>query len=94
MLIVLTIINALAFIFYGFLCTFTNHMISEFTRYKLLKFRRLTGVLELSGGLGTLIGLAYYIHLVIFSCTGLALLMILGIIVRVRVGDPIKSIIP
>lgn len=94
MFLVLTIINAFAFIIYGFLCIFTNHMIEEFTRYNLLKFRELTGILELLGGIGCILGFCFFPSLFIFSCAGLAILMLLGIIVRVKVGDPIYQIIP
>jgi hypothetical protein len=69
-------------------------MINEFERYGLLKFRTLTGYLEVFGGLGCIIG--YYLnnYLYLVACLGLALLMTGGVIVRLRVEDPLIQIIP
>lgn len=90
----LVIINSLAFIVYGVLCIITNHMVDEFTRYGLLKYRLLTGYLEVLGGLGCLIGYFTHPYLFLFSTTGLTVLMTLGVITRFRVSDPIYQIIP
>ena len=92
-MIYLVIISAVAFITYGLLCTFSGHMAKEFERYGLSKFRVLTGILEVLGGTGILLGLLYK-PLLIFSAGGLTLLMFLGIITRIRVSDPIIETIP
>jgi len=68
-------------------------MMVEFKRYKLEKFRILTGFLELLGGLGTFLGLSYG-PLYFISTGGLAFLMLLGVITRIRVKDPILEILP
>lgn len=94
MILVLTIINSFAFIIYGVLCLTTDHMLDEFQRYQMLRFRDLTGYLEVLGGLGCVIGYFHYKPLFIFSCLGLAILMTLGVIVRLRVGDPLIQILP
>ena len=92
-MIFLVIISGIAFITYGFLCTFSGHMVEEFERYGLSKFRVFTGILEVLGGLGILLGLLYR-PLLIFSAGGLTLLMLLGVITRIRVSDPVIETIP
>lgn len=94
MVFFLSIINGVSFIAYGLLCLLTDHMVEEFTRYGLLRFRRLTGVLELLGGLGCLLGYFYYRPVFIFANMGLGVLMILGVVVRARIKDPWHQILP
>lgn len=94
MLSVLTIFNSLTFIIYGLLCLFTDHMINEFARYRLTRFRKLTGALELLGGMGCILGYFYNDFLFSFSCGGLAILMTMGTIVRIKVSDPPIQILP
>jgi hypothetical protein len=91
--VTLILASALAFIFYGLLCLLMDNMRTEFLRYRLERFRKLTGALELLGGTGQLVGLAYP-FLLQFSSAGLALLMFLGVIVRIRTRDPIVQIFP
>ena len=91
---VLIIFSGVTFIVYGLLCLATDHMMLEFTRYGLEKFRTLTGFLELLGGLGSLIGFFYSRPVLLLSTLGLTLLMLLGIIVRLRIKDPIFLILP
>jgi hypothetical protein len=82
-----------AFLIYGFLCVFTSHMRDEFERFGMSKYRLLTGILEILGALGTLIGL-FWTPLFIFSTLGLGTLMFLGLVTRVRVRDPIVQTLP
>lgn len=93
MQVILIIGCGITFIFYGLLCLFTDHMKIEFQRYGLSKFRRLTGILELLGGNGLLLG-QYYSSLLTLSTAGLALLMLLGVMVRLKTRDPIIEIVP
>lgn len=53
----------------------------------------MTGWLELLGGLGTLIGFQFK-FLFIFSTAGLGTLMLMGLIVRIRLKDPIPQLMP
>ncbi len=94
MILLLTILNTLAFIIYGVLCLTTDSMMNEFERYGLLKFRTLTGYLEVLGGLGCIVGYYFNNYLNLAACLGLALLMTAGVIIRVRVGDPFIQTIP
>lgn len=93
MQVILIFITGLIFIFYGLLCLFTNHMKAEFERYGLSQYRMLTGILELFGGTGLLLGLSLN-PLLLVSSSGLALLMFLGVIVRLKTKDPLIQIIP
>lgn len=93
--VTLIFISSAAFIFYGLLCILTTHMRAEFERYGLSRYRKLTGLFELCGGIGLLLG--YFFHyspLIIFSAGGLATLMFLGVIVRIKTRDPLVQAIP
>ena len=68
-------------------------MKSEFKRFGLEKFGAVTAILELMGGLGLIIGLKFNPVLVI-SSFGLALLMFLGVLVRIKVKDSILITLP
>lgn len=81
------------FLYYGFGCLFSGAMIREFDRFGLSRFRRMTGGLELLGGLGLLAGYWFPV-LVVVSATGLGLLMVLGIAARLRVRDSLLQMTP
>lgn len=68
-------------------------MKSEFKRFKLEKLGLLTIVLEIVGALGLLIGL-WYKPLLLLSSGGLALLMFLGVIVRIKLKDSLWITLP
>lgn len=68
-------------------------MVIEFERYGLRKFRVLTGTLEVSGALGQLVGFMIP-QLLTVSSLGLAMLMICGIVTRIRIRDPWFSFLP
>ncbi len=89
----LTALSGVAFLVYGASVVFSNAMADEFERFGLAKFRVLTGVLELLGGAGLLIGLLY-LPLLCLSAAGLALLMLLGLGVRLRMRDSVLLTMP
>lgn len=61
-------------------------MVTEFKRYGLTKFRKLNGYLQLFGAMGLFIG--FYQPVVgIIASLGLALLMALGFLVRLKIKD-------
>jgi uncharacterized membrane protein YphA (DoxX/SURF4 family) len=93
MLVTLIILLAITFIAYGLLCLFTDHMKIEFQRYGLSHLRKLTGIIEFLGGAGLLVGLTYT-PLLILSTSGLGLLMLLGVLVRLKSKDPLIQILP
>ncbi len=81
-------ISGLVFLFYGIVCCFSVQMKNEFKRFGLPKFAMLTGVLEILGGLGLLVGLKVPFVLLL-SSGGLGLLMLLGVGVRIKVKDSV-----
>ena len=87
------VLSVVLFLSYGVSCLFMGAMVEEFARYGLARFRRLVGLLEVLGALGLLGSLM--IPLLVFPSTaGLAILMALGVITRVRVRDPWIEAIP
>ena len=87
------LLSAALFLIYGSLCLFSGGMEEEFERYGLSRFRRLTGGLELLGGAGLLVGL-FVPAVMLVAAGGLALLMLLGVIARIRVRDPLLDTLP
>jgi hypothetical protein len=87
------VVSAGLFLSYGLLCLFSDGMRAEFERFGLARYRRLTGSLEVLGGVGLLVGFLVPVILVV-SSTGLVLLMLLGVFARVRVRDPLLEILP
>jgi hypothetical protein len=81
------------FMGYGLLCLLGDGMVEEFERYGLSSYRRLTGGLEVLGAAG--LGVGYLFPSVgLLSAVGLALLMVLGLGVRVKVRDPLLEMVP
>lgn len=83
----LLLVCAFSFLGYGFSCLKSPHMIIEFQRYRLARFRSLTGMLQILAALGLLIGL-FIPWIGGIAATGLALQMACGLAVRIKIGDP------
>jgi len=83
---ILILISGVAFLFYG-VTVFTNSsMKDEFERYGLDQFRKLVGLLQVLGGSGLMVGLAWQPALIAAS-GGLTLLMMIGFGVRIKMKD-------
>lgn len=65
----------------------------EFKRFGLEKYGTITALLEILGALGLLVGLVFK-PILFISSGGLALLMLFGLIVRVRVKDNFRLLLP
>ena len=89
----MALVSGVLFLVYGALCLFSDGMEEEFERYGLSRFRRLTGALEVLGGAGLLVGLLVP-EVLLVAAAGLALLMLLGVIARVRVRDRLLEMLP
>lgn len=87
LLTILTWLSSMAFIYFGINCFYSKFIISEFKRYDLPTFRKLTGLLQLLGAIGLLIGLYLYPILLLLASTGLCLLMFAGFTVRLKIKD-------
>ena len=93
LLIILILISSLSFIGYGIAYFKSPQMKSEFKRFGLEKVGILTAVLEIVGAIGLLIGLKMQLILLI-SAGGLAILMFLGVAVRIKVKDSLWKTLP
>jgi hypothetical protein len=89
----LIVISAISFLFYGFNCLFNKKMSQEFKRFGLSKFQKLTGILQILGAIGLLMGYFYPI-LILIASAGLALLMFLGFLVRLKIKDGLLVSMP
>ena len=84
--IVLILISSLSFLGYGIAYFISPVMKSEFKRFGLEKAGAITAILELLGAVGLLVGLKVQLILLI-SAGGLAILMLLGVGIRIKVKD-------
>jgi hypothetical protein len=82
----LKIFNGTSFIIYGLLCLNSLFLKNEFKRWGVEKFRKLTGWLELLGGVGQFVGLGFA-PIGVISSLGLFLLMFFGSMIRFKHGD-------
>tara|TARA_R110002072_G_scaffold159819_5_gene310867 strand:+ start:456 stop:806 length:351 start_codon:yes stop_codon:yes gene_type:complete len=87
LLTVLTWFSSLAFIIFGVNCFYSKFIILEFERYGLPTFRKLTGVLQIIGAIGSIIGLYFYPILLLLASLGLFILMTAGFVVRIKIKD-------
>ncbi len=90
---VLIIISSLSFLGYGIAYFTSTKMKSEFKRFGFERAGPITAILELLGALGLLIGLKFHLVLLI-SSGGLAILMLLGVGIRIKVRDTLLAILP
>ena len=68
-------------------------MDAEFRRYGLIQFKISTGILQILGALGLLVGLKWR-PILLLSSGGLTLLMFMGVGVRIHVRDRFLSCVP
>jgi len=84
---------AVSFFCYGVACFFSQHMITEFSRYGVPQFRKLIGTLEIAGALGLIFG--YFVPILQFlAALGLGTLMLSGCVLRIKIRDRVIQIIP
>ena len=89
----LILFSATSFLIYGIAYFVSTNMKNEFKRFGLEKFGPLTAILELAGAVGLFIGIQNYTVLVLASA-GLALLMLLGTGVRIKMKDSLLVSLP
>ncbi len=68
-------------------------MVGDFRRFNLENLRILTGVLEILGGIGILIGL-WWLPAQVVAASGLALLMLCAFVIRLHVRDSVAASLP
>jgi hypothetical protein len=84
--LIFKLFSSLSFILFGIACFYSKYFKSEFIRYGLSNYRSTTGFFQLLGGIGTLIGF-FFNKLILISSAGLSILMLLGVIVRLKIND-------
>jgi len=85
---------ALAFLFYGYNCLFSNKLVAEFNRFQLSAMqRKITGVAQIMGALGLAVGLFFY-PIGLIASFGLSILMLFGFIVRLKIRDTFTESAP
>jgi uncharacterized membrane protein len=89
----LTIFSAIAFLGYGIVCVSSRSMVGDFRRFGLEHLRILTGVLEILGGIGLLVGL-WWLPAQVIAGSGLALLMLCAFAIRLHVRDSVAASLP
>jgi hypothetical protein len=89
----LIIFSALSFVGYGVTCIGSAYMKREFARYRLARQRVLVGALQLAAALGLLAGLSLP-WLGQAAAAGLALMMLVGVVVRCRIKDSLVQMSP
>ena len=88
------LLTMLAFLGYGLCCIFSAHMVAEFERYRLSRFRLLTGYLQILGAVGLLVGFFLIPVVGLMAALGLSVQMLLGFGVRLRLGDSFLQCLP
>jgi intracellular septation protein A len=90
---ILLLFSSISFVFFGIGCFTSLFIEGEFVRYGIPQFRKLTGLLQLLGGLGIIIGF-WEEHLQVLSAFGLSLLMLFGVITRMIIKDSLIKTSP
>lgn len=90
---VLILFSSLSFLGYGIAYFTSPKMKSEFIRFGLGKLGKFIAILEILGALGLLFGLIVN-SILLISSGGLALLMFLGLVVRIKVKDSLYVMLP
>lgn len=92
-LFIIVLFSSVSFFAYGILYFTSANIKNEFKRFGLEKFGILTALLEILGAIGLIVGL-FFLPILLISSGGLALLMLLGLVARLRVKDSIWVSMP
>jgi hypothetical protein len=87
-------LTIIAFLGYGLCCVFSTHMVVEFERYRLARFRLITGYLQILGACGLLVGFLLIPAVGLLAALGLSVQMLLGFGVRLRLRDSFLQCLP
>jgi len=82
-----------SFLYYGASCFYSRQLFQEFQRFKLEKWRKVIGGLEVIASLGLFIGFFYPMWTPISSLF-LAFTMFIALIVRFKSGDTLQMSAP
>lgn len=93
LLVTLVLISALAFIYYGGETLFATPPRGEYDRYGMPRLRVFAGSMQLLGAAGLVVGLRFT-AIGVAAAAGLTLMMVLGLVVRYRVHDAPRLMVP
>ena len=93
LLYMMILFSSISFIAYGVEYLRSPHMKNEFKRFGLEKLGGLTVLLEVVGAIGLIVGIWINAILLIASF-GLGLLMLLGVLVRLKIKDGLWVSLP
>ena len=93
LLYILILFSSISFLAYGVEYLRSPHMKNEFKRFGLEKLGGFTVILEVLGAIGLLAGI-WFNSLLLFSSFGLGLLMLLGVLVRIKMRDSLWISLP
>lgn len=93
LLLALILFSSISFLVYGIAYFKSPNMKREFERFGLARQGMLVAILEILGAIGLLMGLVFN-PIMLLSAGGLALLMLLGVAVRLKIGDSIWVSLP
>lgn len=93
LLVTLVFVSAAAFAYYGGETLFADPPRGEYERYGMPNARIFAGSTQLLGAVGLLLGLRFT-PLGIAAASGLTLMMLLGLVVRHRIHDVPRLMIP
>jgi hypothetical protein len=91
--LIANVLSVIVFLSFGIWCLFAGGMREDFDRFGLSRFRIMTGLLEVLGALGLVAG-QFVPALAVLSGSGLALLMVLGLLTRLRQRDSLQQMLP
>jgi uncharacterized membrane protein YphA (DoxX/SURF4 family) len=94
LLVVLALVSGSSFLFYGYETLFKTPPRGEFERYGMPRVRVFVGSMQLLGGIGVLLGLAFEPALGAAAASGLTLMMALGLLVRLKIHDAPRLMVP
>lgn len=87
------VLSIACFAWYGLYSLVSKNARAEFEHYRLPHLRVLTGTLQLAGALGLIVG-RFFRPLLLASAAGLALMMALAVLTRIRIRDPWYKALP
>ncbi len=93
LVILFALVSGASFLFYGYETLFQDPPRGEFERYGMPGVRRLVGTTQLLGGAGELIGL-WLAPLGAAAAAGLTLMMVMGLVVRFKIHDAPRLMVP
>ena len=86
-------ISSISFVIYGLGYLVSERGRLEFIRYQLAGYQKMVGGLQIVGSIGLVVGL--WVPISGFAASlGLAVMMLFGLIVRIRLHDPFVQMLP